>query len=454
MMKKWKCGLAGVVIIGALAVFPMNTRAEGAVPVDANTFPDVKFRQYVSTEIDIDGNGILTTEEIEAVTSIDVCTGTDDVIKDMTGVGIFSKLEWLNCDGNQLTVLDLSKNTLLRYLYCSNNSLTSLDLSKNISLQYLNCDGNDLTGLDLSGNPLVWNLVCYNNNITQLDISNNSDLISAVKNGFEYNDGKSVSYSLWVMKDEYFAGEYKLWVDLETEIICDTVAYDSGWQEIDGKKYYNENGEPVTGPRKIDGKVYYFNKDGVMQTGVLKLDGSVYYMDPETGAMHTGWLDYKGGRYYFNSKGVMQTGAKKIDGYTYYFDKKSGKQVTGVLKTSEGVFYLDPDNNGAMLTGWLVYKNAKYYFGDNGKMVTGPKVIDGKTYYFDKKSGKMKTGVLTAGGKIFYLNKDGSMHIGWLTLKGNLYYLQEDGSLAVDCTLTIDGEQYSFGPDGVAIALN
>ena len=165
--------------------------------------------------------------------------------------------------------------------------------------------------------------------------------------------------------------------------------------------------------------------------------------------MHTGWLDYNDSRYYFNSKGVMQTGAKKIDGSTYYFDKKSGKQVTGVLKTSEGVFYLDPDNNGAMHTGWLDYKGSKYYFTASGKMVTGPKKIDVETYYFDKKSGKMQTGVLKLAGKYYYMNEDGTMHTGWLNLKGKTYYLQEDGSLAMGCTLTIAGKKYNFNSKGV-----
>ena len=43
---------------------------------------------------------------------------------------------------NQLTSLDLSKNTALTDLDCHYNKLTSLDVSKNSALAWLSCDGN------------------------------------------------------------------------------------------------------------------------------------------------------------------------------------------------------------------------------------------------------------------------------------------------------------------------
>ena len=58
-------------------------------------------------------------------------------------------MEQLYCSDNQLTSLDVSKNTVLEQLHCSDNQLTSLDVSKNKALRYFNCSNNRLTSLNL-----------------------------------------------------------------------------------------------------------------------------------------------------------------------------------------------------------------------------------------------------------------------------------------------------------------
>ena len=62
----------------------------------------------------------------------------------------FTALTYLSCWSNELTSLDVSKNTELTYLNCSNNQLTSLDLSNNTALERLECYSNDITSLDVS----------------------------------------------------------------------------------------------------------------------------------------------------------------------------------------------------------------------------------------------------------------------------------------------------------------
>ena len=78
----------------------------------------------------------------------------------------------LYCNGNQLTTLDLSKNTALTSLRCSNNQLTTLDVSKNTSLTRLDCSDNQLTALDVSQNTALEKLYCFNNQLTALDAKN------------------------------------------------------------------------------------------------------------------------------------------------------------------------------------------------------------------------------------------------------------------------------------------
>ena len=57
----------------------------------------------------------------------------------------------------------MSGATVLTQLYCYNNELTSLDVTKNTALAILACYGNELTSLDLSENALLTGLSCDGN---------------------------------------------------------------------------------------------------------------------------------------------------------------------------------------------------------------------------------------------------------------------------------------------------
>ena len=71
-------------------------------------------------------------------------------------------LTYLACYSNQLTVLDVSKNTALSELNCSNNKLTAVDVSKNTALTYLSVEWNQLTVLDISHCAALKKLVLEN----------------------------------------------------------------------------------------------------------------------------------------------------------------------------------------------------------------------------------------------------------------------------------------------------
>ena len=146
---------------------------EIGVAIDAKNFPDENFRTYVQENIDRTADGILSKNEREQVTMIDVLYKE---ISDLTGVEYFTALQWLNCYGNQLKKLDVRQNAALQILSCYSNNLTELDLSQNPALQALYCDGNNLTELDLSQNTALQILSCSNNNLTELDLSQNTAL--------------------------------------------------------------------------------------------------------------------------------------------------------------------------------------------------------------------------------------------------------------------------------------
>lgn len=145
----------------------------GSIPIDSTHFPDDNFIAYVELGCDKDGDGTLSQAELDGVTELYVAYAN---IKDLTGIELFPYLEKLDCKNNNLTRLDVSKNTKLTKLYCEFNQLTSLDLSKNTALTELNCQVNQLTSLDLSKNTALTKLDCALNPLTSLDVSNNTAL--------------------------------------------------------------------------------------------------------------------------------------------------------------------------------------------------------------------------------------------------------------------------------------
>ena len=144
------------------------------IAIDKENFPDDIFREYLLGQ-DYGWDGVLTEREIMNITEMDVY---DMEISSLQGIEYFTALTVLDCDDNQLTTLDISKNTALVKLYCSMNHLTSLDITNNVALVYLDCYRNELTSLDVSKNTALESLDCEENKITALDISMCTELES------------------------------------------------------------------------------------------------------------------------------------------------------------------------------------------------------------------------------------------------------------------------------------
>ena len=148
-----------------------------SIPSDMRVaFPDENFRQYILNLFDVDKDGLISQSEADNVRRINFGNVLNK-ISSFDGIQYFQYLTYLNCSDNQLTSLDVSKNTALTELSCWGNQLTSLDVSKNTVLTNLQCDENELTGLDVSKNTALTKLTCYGNKLTSLDLSNNTALI-------------------------------------------------------------------------------------------------------------------------------------------------------------------------------------------------------------------------------------------------------------------------------------
>ena len=189
-------------LVMVFSLLPFTASAASAIPINEETFPDPVFREYVRKIV---GSSVLTEEKAQQIEVLDV---SDDNIKEVLGdrdpitslMGIRylryvkdlncsgqelkktlnleqnSRVEKLNCSGNQLTDLWFHKGSLLRYLDCSVNQFTALNLSKNPELTELYCSSNKLTALDLSANTKLQKIVAQTNALTTLDTRNLPEL--------------------------------------------------------------------------------------------------------------------------------------------------------------------------------------------------------------------------------------------------------------------------------------
>lgn len=227
------CMMLSVLPVGAFAAEPGAEEQENgasaqaeeefvqpeSVEINSTNFQATNFQNYVK-QYDKDGNGSLSLEERNKVTTIEL---PDDLYcPTMKGIEYFPelvtlkcsnthvrsldvsknlKLETLWCYWNNLTQLDVSKNKALKDLRCGDNYLTtlnvsqnkalewlstndmrsklnSLDVSYNKALKHLECTKNGLTSLDVSSNEALEGLFCYGNPLTELDVSKNDKLTS------------------------------------------------------------------------------------------------------------------------------------------------------------------------------------------------------------------------------------------------------------------------------------
>ena len=143
-------------LAGDQAAFEAEAVLFGSEPdgiaIDETNFPDPVFRKYVSDKLDKSNpkDNVLDQDEIDAVNGFEVIVVEGMGIKSLKGIEFFPALELLRCSDNELTTLDVSKNTNLITLFCENNKLTSLNVSANPHLDWIHCSGNQLTELDIT----------------------------------------------------------------------------------------------------------------------------------------------------------------------------------------------------------------------------------------------------------------------------------------------------------------
>ena len=130
-------------------------------------FPDENFRSWMLNQ-SYGKDGILTDGEIAGISFIDV---SHMGIQNLKGIEVFKELKMLYCCFNELTELDVSKNTKLTSLLCYGNQMTSLNFKGCTALTNLNCYRNRLTELNVSECTKLKTLVFFENSLKEINIS-------------------------------------------------------------------------------------------------------------------------------------------------------------------------------------------------------------------------------------------------------------------------------------------
>jgi len=163
------------------------------------------------TELNCNGNQ-LTALNVQGLTALEelLCRNNQLTTLDVSGL---TTLKELGCNGNQLTSLNVSGCTTLQKLGCFRNRLTSLNVQGLTSLQMLGCHGNQLPSLDISGLSALKRLSCYNN---KLNAQAMTELLNALPTREASDDAKATLYTEKTESVEDNCKDYNTPAELKT----------------------------------------------------------------------------------------------------------------------------------------------------------------------------------------------------------------------------------------------
>ena len=340
--------------------------AEDLVAINETNFPDKNFRTVISEVYDKDGNGYLSTEEIERVkvmTPGAYLENDDDTITTLSGIEKFYNLEKLYCASLGLKELDVSKNTKLTSVTCMGNELTSLTVGSLSALTWLNCSNNNLTQIDVSACPALQTLQASVNSITAVDLSKNTELTSLqiFQNSLSSLDlSANTKLSELVCKSNRIAE-----LDLSANTALGNTSTENvgdQWIELSASVSNNKVVIPCTFANSD--KLSSTSLDTVVQTD----DGEETVLAYSSGSFVTDEL--------MNISGKLTTENKEVkDGFTYKYN--TGNTNCDLMTVNAVVsrnlyqvnFYLDESKS----------ERIDYKFVEYGKAATAPTVPDAPT---------------------------------------------------------------------------
>ena len=182
-------------------------------------------------------------------------------ITSLAGIEYFTDLETLDCRGNQLTTLDVTKLTKLKFLVCNDNQLTALDVTGLTSLKNLICSDNQLTTLDVTGLTSLTDLECSDNQLVSLDVSTLEELgilwchgnkmtaLDITHNAYlgdlkcgNQQDNQQLTLTLWDTKKEFWDRMLNMYSDENSNVTTNVIETPVN---ADHDGYEEDGGEPV-----------------------------------------------------------------------------------------------------------------------------------------------------------------------------------------------------------------
>ena len=255
---------------------------------------------------------------------------------------------------------------------------------------------------------------------------------------YPYQSDKYKYNGAWERGAHFYEDDLRSFTD--TYVLDKTVK--QGWAQEDGKWFYYENNEPLTGIHELpshvsgeSGKYFYdLGDDGVSKgkiSGLFTQSGNLYFA--ENGKRITGWkaISYPGGRvenYFFNTWSYAALdGEQTVGGYHYTF--RDHILVRGdLIRNANGTKYM-----------WAGSWASQQWY-----------TVDGNRYYF-RSSGYAATGFygMNEGGKNVIYTFDGSgvwqEHVnGFYDWDGNTYWVENGIKNPEPGLRYVDGYYYYF----------
>lgn len=189
------------VCLALIAGYAANiyVQCTGYVWITEKNFPDKNFRHYLRSQLY--GRDLkLSDSEIDTLTVIEC---NEYGITTLEGIELLPKLGVIECAGNELTSLDLSRNGFVRYLDCTDNDIEELKLSKSGLLGALLCAENRISELELGSYLYLSELDCRDNRLTSLDVRGNHFVTTVFFSG-----NSILHFTGWDGKRDHIEVEY------------------------------------------------------------------------------------------------------------------------------------------------------------------------------------------------------------------------------------------------------
>ncbi len=151
--------------------------------------------------------------KLSTITNLESCTSMERLlcyytaISSLSAVSNMSNLKYLDCEGTQITSLNVCgkrqlttlycmNNSQLKELYCYNSALTLLDCTNCPALETIKCWGNSFTTLNMTGNTALTYLDCAPNaNLTTItSLSNCKAMETLICYSTSISDLSDVAY--------------------------------------------------------------------------------------------------------------------------------------------------------------------------------------------------------------------------------------------------------------------